>query len=90
MTKFSWGGPDRRPPLVVEGRFEGLPGSKPWRKLVEIVANANPETPNRELFDAFDDFLRAIDLVDPNLVKDCVFISHRQSDWCLAEDVARL
>jgi hypothetical protein len=33
--------------------------------------------------------LRAIDLVDPDLVKDCVFISHRQSDWSLAEDVAK-
>ena len=74
---------------MVEGRFEGLPGSEAWGKLVGIVANANPETPNRKLFDAFDDFLRAIDLVDPNLAKDCVFISHRQSDWCLAEDVAR-
>jgi hypothetical protein len=88
MTKFSWGGPDRRPPLVVEGRFGELPGSQAWEDLVGIIAN--PEAPDRELFDAFDDFLRAIDLVDRNLVKDCAFISHRQSDWSLAKDVARV
>jgi hypothetical protein len=86
MTKFSWGGPDRLP-LVVEGRFEGLPGYKAWSDLIEVIAN--PEARDRELFSAFDYFLRAIDLIDRNLVKDCVFISHRQTDWSLAEEVAR-
>jgi hypothetical protein len=56
--------------------------------LVGIVAN--PEAPDRELFDAFDDFLRAIDRTDQNPVKDCVFISHRQKDWKRAEDVAEI
>jgi hypothetical protein len=86
MTKFSWGGPDRLP-LAVEGRFEGLPGYKAWSDLIAVIAN--PEARDRELFNAFDYFLRAIDLVDRNLVRDCVFISHRQTDWSLAEDVAR-
>jgi hypothetical protein len=72
---------------VVEGRFEGLLGYRAWRDLIEIIANS--EARDRELFIAFDYFLRAIDLLDRNLVKDCVFISHRQSDWSLAEDVAR-
>jgi hypothetical protein len=72
---------------MVDGRFEGLPGYKAWLNLIAIIAN--PEARDRELFDAFDYFLRAIDLVDRNLVKDCVFISHRQSDWSLAEDVSR-
>jgi hypothetical protein len=62
-------------------------GSQAWRDLVGIIAN--PEAPDRELFDAFDDFLRAIGLVDRKLMNDCVFISHRQSDWSLAEDVAK-
>jgi hypothetical protein len=86
MTRFSWGGPDRL--LRLEERFEGLPGWQAWKELIEIVAD--PDTPNRELFNAFDYFLRSVDRIDPNLVKDCVFISHRQKDWRRAEEVAKI
>ena len=86
MMKFSWGGPDRTPP-VIEARFEGLPGYEAWRHLFRDVGN--PEKSVRELFKAFDDFLHAIGEVDRKLVKTkCVFISHRRCDWSLAEDVA--
>lgn len=102
MSRFAWRslvGPEERRfpgPGVLEQRFpEDVAGHREWRtfigQLLDLLRRGlNPESPETfaRLHGHFDDYVDALDDVQPEVVECCVFVSHKRCDVAIAERIA--